>query len=165
MLKSLYSRLAIPALLSALLTTGSLAQTLTISGEVTTPLTLKREDLAIYKPVIQKVKDRDGKEHGFKGVALIEILEKAGVTTGAKLRGENLAKLVLIKAADGYEVVYSLPELDPEFTDQVVMIAIEKDDKPLPAGEGPFRIIAPSDKKQARWAREVREIKILFAKE
>jgi hypothetical protein len=38
------------------------------------------------------VKDRDGKEHVFAGVALIELLEKAGVTTGAKLRGENLAK-------------------------------------------------------------------------
>jgi hypothetical protein len=98
-------------------------------------------------------------------VALIEVLEKAGVTTGAKLRGENLAKLILIKAADGYEVVYSLPEVDPEFTDKVIMVAIEKDGQPLPNGEGPFRMIAPNDKKQARWVREVREIKVVLAKE
>ena len=135
-----------------------------VTGEVITPLELKKEDLASYKKVSHKVKDRDGKEHEFSGVALIEILEKAGVTTGTKLRGENLAKYILIQAADGYEVVYSLPEIDPEFTDQVILLATEKDGQPLPAGEGPFRIITPNDKKQARWIREVRTIKVQFAK-
>jgi DMSO/TMAO reductase YedYZ molybdopterin-dependent catalytic subunit len=167
MLNSKFSRLlAVLFILSGL--TAARAQsttTLSVSGEVTTPLELKKEDLASYKPVVHKVKDRDNKEHEFKGVALIEILEKAGVTTGGKLRGENLAKYVLIKAADGYEVIYSLPEIDPEFTDQVIMVAIEKDGQPLPAGEGPFRMIAPNDKKQARWVREVRSIKVLFSKD
>src|SRR6218665_2111895 len=89
---------------------------ISVSGEVLTPLTLTKEDLASYKPVSHKAKDRDGKEHEYKGVALVEVLEKAGVTLGGKLRGENLTKAVLVQAADGYEVVYSLPELDPEFT-------------------------------------------------
>ena len=138
--------------------------TISVTGEVTTPLTLTKEGFASYKSVNHKVKDRDGKEHEFKGVALIEILEKAGVTTGSKLRGENLTKFVLIEAADGYEVVYALPEIDPEFTDQIIILATEKDGQPLPNGEGPFRIITPNDKKQARWIREVRSIKIMFAK-
>ena len=141
------------------------AGSISVSGEVVTPLDLKISDLTTYKQVGQKVKDRDNKEHEFKGVALIEILEKAGVTTGSKLRGENLAKYVLIKAADGYEVIYSLAEIDPEFTNQVIILATEKDGQPLPAGEGPFRIITPNDKKQARWIREVRSIKVAFAKE
>nr|WP_295928897.1 molybdopterin-dependent oxidoreductase [uncultured Dyadobacter sp.] len=143
---------------------GQTAATLTISGEVTTPLELKIQDLTAMKQVSAKVKDRDGKEHEFKGVALIQLLEKAGVTTGAKLRGENLAKYALITAADGYEVLYALAEIDPEFADQVILLATEKDGQPLPAGEGPFRIIAPGDKKPARWIREVRSIKIAFAK-
>jgi DMSO/TMAO reductase YedYZ molybdopterin-dependent catalytic subunit len=71
---------------------------LTITGEVTAPLDLTLQDFSAFKQVSQKVKDRDGKEHEFKGVALIELLEKAGVTTGSKLRGENLAKYVLIKS-------------------------------------------------------------------
>lgn len=140
-------------------------ETLAVSGEVATPMQLKKSDLDTYKPVTYTARDRDGKEHIFKGVALIEILEKAGATTGSKLRGENLAKLILVRAADGYEVVYALPEVDPEFTDNVVIVATEKDGQPLPAGEGPFRMIAPQDKKQARWAREVREIKVLFARD
>lgn len=160
-----HSKIFAAFLFFCLITNLAFAQSVSVSGEVTTRLTLKKEDFGTYKPVNHQVKDRDGKEHTFKGVALIEILEKAGVTTGAKLRGENLAKFVLIKAADGYEVVYALPEIDPEFTDQVILLAFEKDGQPLPTGEGPFRVIAPNDKKQARWAREVREIKILFAKE
>jgi hypothetical protein len=145
---------------------SSLAQntaTVSIGGEVTTPLELKLADLATFKQVSHKVKDRDGKEHEFSGVALIEILEKAGVTTGSKLRGENLAKYLLISAADGYEVVYALAEIDPEFTDQVIILATAKDGQPLARAEGPFRIITPNDKKPARWVREVRSIKVAFA--
>lgn len=148
----------------AMHTHAQTAATLTVSGEVTTPLELKAQDLAAMKQVSHKVKDRDGKEHEFKGVALIEILEKAGVTTGAKLRGKNLTKYALITAADGYEVLYALAEIDPEFADQTILLAIEKDGQPLPAGEGPFRIITLKDKKPARWIREVRSIKIAFAK-
>jgi hypothetical protein len=148
-------------------TFSSLAQntaTLSISGEVTTPLELKLTDLASFKQLSHKVKDRDGKEHEFSGVALIEILQKAGVTTGAKLRGENLAKYLLISAVDGYEVLYSLAEIDPDFTDQVILLATSKDGQPLANGEGPFRIITPNDKKPARWIREVRSVKVAFAK-
>lgn len=140
-------------------------QTLSVTGEVATPLTLTSKDLSAFKSVTTQIKDRDGKLHEFKGVALFEVLEKAGVTTGSKLRGKNLAKYLLVGAADGYEVVYSLPEIDPEFTDQVVLLALEKDGQPLPVGEGTFRLIAPHDKKQARWIREVRTIKVQLAKD
>jgi len=140
------------------------APTVSVTGEVVTPLTLTVQDLASYGKVSSKVKDRDGKEHEFTGVPLIAILEKAGVTTGSKLRGENLAKYVLVQAADGYEVIFSLPEIDPEFTDQTIILAMAKDGVPLPSGEGPFRIIVPNDKKQARWIREVRMIRVLFNK-
>jgi DMSO/TMAO reductase YedYZ molybdopterin-dependent catalytic subunit len=140
------------------------APTVSVSGEVVTPLTLTVQDLTSYEKASTKVKDRDGKEHEFTGVALVAILEKAGVTTGTRLRGENLAKYVLVQAADGYEVILSLPEIDPEFTNQTIILATAKDGAPLPSGEGPFRIIVPNDKKQARWVREVRAIKILFNK-
>ncbi|NIJ52658.1 molybdopterin-dependent oxidoreductase [Dyadobacter arcticus] len=169
MSKTKFSKQSIAASLLLLLCAAfsSFAQntaTLSISGEVTTPLELKSADLASFKQVSHKVKDRDGKEHEFSGVALIEILEKAGVTTGAKLRGENLAKYLLISASDGYEVLYSLAEIDPDFTDQVILLATTKDGQPLANGEGPFRIITPNDKKPARWIREVRSIKVAFAK-
>ncbi|WP_254086179.1 molybdopterin-dependent oxidoreductase [Dawidia cretensis] len=141
------------------------AATLKVEGEVQTPLTLTIKDLATFKNTPIKAKDRDGKEHSYTGVALHEVLQQAGVTLGGQLRGENLAKYIRIKATDGYEVVYSLAEVDPEFTDKVVVLAYEVDGKPLPIGEGPFRIVAPGDKKHARWIRQIASIKILFAKD
>jgi hypothetical protein len=43
-----------------------------------------------------KAKDRDGKEHIFKGTLLSVLLDSAGVTLGKALRGENLVNYVLL---------------------------------------------------------------------
>lgn len=157
------------AICAALLTAFALgvqaqnAATLTVTGEVATPLELKAQDLGAMKQITQKVKEKDGSEHEFRGVALMEILQKAGVSGGAQLRGRNLTKYVLVSATDGYEVVYALPEIDPEFTDEVILLATQKDGQPLPANEGPYRIIKARDKKPARWIRQVKSIRVAWA--
>lgn len=137
----------------------------TVEGEVLKPLKLTLDDLSNLKQAEVKAKDKDGKEHVFKGVRLVDILDSAGVTLGKDLRGENLAKYILIKAVDGYEVIFSLPEVDPEFTGQTILLAYQVDGNPLPKGEGPFRIVAPNDKRPARWIRELTTIKVVFSKE
>ena len=68
-------------------------------------------------------RDKQGVSHSFSGVAVSEIFNKAGVTTGKQLRGENLAKYLLVTCADGYQVVFSLAELDSAFTDRVVILS------------------------------------------
>lgn len=137
----------------------------TVEGEVLKPLKLTLDDLAGFKETEVSAKDRDGKEHRFKGVRLVDILDSAGVTLGNELRGDNLTKFVLMKAVDGYEVIFSLAEVDPGFTDQIIILAYLVDGNPLPKGEGPFRIIAPNDKRPARWIRELNLIKVVFSKE
>ena len=87
-----------------------------------------------------------------------------GVTTGRNLRGENLAKYVLVTCADNYQVVFSLAELDSSFTDRVVILADQIEGKPLPAGTGPFRVVVPGEKKPARNCFQVLSIDIKFAK-
>jgi DMSO/TMAO reductase YedYZ molybdopterin-dependent catalytic subunit len=121
-------------------------------------------ELAALKSSEVRAKDRDGKEHTFKGVMLWTILGSAGVTLGKDLRGENLAKYALVKASDGYEVVFSLPEIDPEFSDKIILLAYEVDGKTLAATEGPFRLVVPQDKKQARWIRQLTSIQVIFSK-
>lgn len=137
----------------------------TVEGEVLKPLKLTWKDLAGMKQTEVKTIDRNDQEHTFQGVRLVDILDSAGVTLGKELRGENLVKYLLIQAADGYEVIFSLPEVDPEFTDQTILLAYLVDGNPLPKGEGPFRIVAPNDKRPARWIRELSTIKVLFSKE
>jgi DMSO/TMAO reductase YedYZ molybdopterin-dependent catalytic subunit len=152
-----------------LLSVTTYAQTdkpfLSVEGEVIRPLRLTVDDLMKFKPSEVKGKDKDGNEHAFTGVRLVDVLDSAGVTLGSKLRGKNLAKYILVKAADGYQVIYSLPEVDPEFPGQTDLLAYQVDGHPLPKGEGPFRMVAPGDKKQARWIREITVIKIVFSKE
>jgi len=82
---------------------------------------------------------------------------------GPALRGANLAKYVLVQAADGYRAVFALPELDPEFARTVVLLAYEANGKPLAAGEGPYRVVVPADRKHARWVREVTAVKVLIS--
>jgi len=136
-----------------------------VTGEVVTPLTLTAADLASMPRTTASAKDKQGVLHTFSGVALSEIFNKAGVTTGRQLRGENLAKYLLVTCADGYKVVFSLAELDSSFTDRVVILADQMEDKPLPAGVGPFRIVVPGEKKPARNCFQVTGLVIRFAKE
>ncbi len=141
------------------------AQTvLKISGEVSQPLQLQAADLKALPHVEVKATDRDGKEHRYSGIPVIELLRKAGVTVGGQLRGENLVKYALVRAADGYEVLFALPELDPEFSARTIILAESVDGAALPSGIGPYRLVVPEEKKPARWIREVREIEIRFAK-
>src|SRR5580765_1186677 len=108
-------------------------------------------------------KDHDGKESKYSGVELREVLKMAGVVFGKDLRGEALAKYLLVEAADGYKAVFALPELDTEFTDRLVVLADLKDGKPLSADDGPFQIIVPNEKKHARWVRQVTWLRVINA--
>ena len=135
-----------------------------ITGEVKTPLDMNLDSLNKFKQTEVVRKDKDGKDHKYSGVVLSDILQKAGVTSGKDLRGKNLTKFVLIDASDGYEVVFSLAELDKDFTDRTIILADKVDGQPLPAGDGPFRIIVQDEKKPARCIKQVTGIKILFAK-
>lgn len=136
-----------------------------VSGEVTKQLTLSAEDLSKMKRITGTMKDRDGNDHSYNGVALQEILGLAGVTTGKELRGENLAKYLMVKCADGYEVLFSLAEVDSSFTDRVIILADSTEGKPLPSDKGPFRLVVPGEKKPARSCFQVTEFIIKFAKE
>jgi len=99
----------------------------------------------------------------FEGVSLKTVLDKAGVEFGETMRGKRMASYLLVEAADGYRVVIALPELDPAFTDKQVVLAFLKDGKPLDDKEGPYRLVIPSEKRMARWVRQVTTLKIVDA--
>ena len=165
-----YSLIAIFSLLALLVSPVLKAQTtekqasIKVTGEVITPLELKLTDLQQFSQTEVKRKDRDGADHVYSGVILSTILQKAGVTLGKDLRGENLTKYILVEASDGYQVVFALAELDKDFTDRTIILADQVDGKPLAAGDGPFRIIVQDEKKPARCIKQVTGIKVQFAK-
>jgi DMSO/TMAO reductase YedYZ molybdopterin-dependent catalytic subunit len=135
-----------------------------ISGEVTTPLDLKLDDLKQFTQTKVIRKDRDGSDHTYAGVIVATLLQKAGVTLGKELKGENLTKYISVEASDGYQVIFALAELDKDFTDRTIILATEIDGKPLPTGDGGMRIIVQDEKKPARCIKMVTAIKVKFAK-
>jgi hypothetical protein len=123
-------------------------------------IAVSADTLAGLPRVKVEAKEHDAPTATYEGVLLGSILERAGVPRGEKLRGKALRAIVVITASDGYEVVFTLPETDPAFTDRLIVLADKKDGKPLPEKEGPLRIIARSEKRPARWIRNVRTIAI-----
>ena len=138
--------------------------TVKVTGEVLRSLTVDEAELKKFDQTTVTRKDRDGKDHTYTGVILSTILQKAGVTLGPDLKGENLTKYLLVEASDGYQVVFALPELDKGYADRIIILADQVDGKPLLPADGPFRIIVTDEKKPARCIKQVTSLKILFAK-
>jgi hypothetical protein len=134
-----------------------------VSGEVLTPFDITASSLKDYKQTTVIRKDGDGKDHTYQGVEVYELLKKAGVTLGKDLRGENLTKYLLAEASDGYHVIFALAELDGSFADRKIIVTTNVDGHPLPANEGPFRIIVADEKMPARCIRQLTSLMVKFA--
>ncbi len=105
--------------------------------------------------------EHTGKEETYQGVPLAEILKRAGVPQGSVLRGAALAIYVRADGADGYGVVFSLAELDTGIQDSDVLVADTMDGGPIPDKIGPLRLVAPHEKRPARWVRMLTSITVV----
>jgi DMSO/TMAO reductase YedYZ molybdopterin-dependent catalytic subunit len=152
-------------LIFAVLTAGLLpaqdpAPTLQITGDVKQPLTLSADDLA-KMPRASVRTTSNGMETVYEGVWLHEVLKRAGVPQGSELRGKALASYVLAEAQDGYQVVFSLGELDPSFIDNQILLADTANGKPLFGAQGRFRLVVPKDKPGARSIRMLTKLEVV----
>ena len=134
--------------------------TLTIGGDVAQTLTLTPADIKVLPRTTVTVTE-EGREVTYEGVLVAEILRKAGVPLGREMSGGAVASYVLAGAKDGYQVLFSLAELDPGFTSNEIIIADTTDGKPLFDYQGPLRIVAPHDKRGARSIRMLQTISVV----
>jgi DMSO/TMAO reductase YedYZ molybdopterin-dependent catalytic subunit len=134
---------------------------LRISGAVSAPLVLTIADLKnMPRKKLSVVNPHDKKTEAYEGVLLEDLLRKAGVPQGENLRGAAMATYIVVEAADGYRVVFSLAELDSGILDSEVIVADTMDGAPLGANQGPFRLVAPHEKRPARWVRMLKSITV-----
>jgi DMSO/TMAO reductase YedYZ molybdopterin-dependent catalytic subunit len=133
---------------------------LSIGGDVGHPFTISSADLKGMPRTTVTVTE-EGREVKYEGVLVGEILKRAEAPVGRDLTGQAVATYVLAKAKDGYQVVFSLPELDPAFTSNDIIVADTIDGKPLFDYQGPFRVVAPHDKRGARSIRMVQSIDVV----
>jgi hypothetical protein len=134
---------------------------LIIEGEGISHFTIDRNALTTLPR--KKVSAKDYKSTTivtFEGVELCEVLRLAGVKFGKDLKHSELSKYLLVEAMDGYKVVFALPELDPMFTENTVLLADTRDGKPLDTYAGAFCIVVPHEKRNGRWVRQVKSLTI-----
>ena len=135
-----------------------------IDGAVATPLTLTVADLKkMPRKSLTVDNPHTGKKETYVGVPVEELLRKAGVPQGENLRGKSLANYVVAEAEDGYRVVFSLAELDSGITDSDLIVADTMDGSPLGEKVGPLRIVAPHEKRPARWVRMLKSLTVVNA--
>lgn len=150
----------IPALLAALLICQADAADLLVNIGKPETLTLTEKDLELLPGQTVKAAGHGEEEASWTGVPLYQILQHAGFSFGDSLRGKALARYVLVTAADGYRVVFALPELDPRCTNDPVILAMLRNDAALPPEQGPWRLVVPAERKHFRWVRQVTRIEI-----
>lgn len=134
--------------------------TISVTGAVARPLQLSRADLDKF-PRASVSTTSNGIVTKYEGVWLSEVLSRAGVPLGESMRGAALSSYVIAKASDGYQVVFSLGELDPAMTDGQFLLADTADGKPMFGERGDFRLVIPKDKRGARSIRMLTELSVV----
>jgi hypothetical protein len=137
------------------------AASLVISGDLPAPLTLTLTELDKMPRQTVSVLDQDGTKVSYEGVSLRDVLSRAGIPFGKQLRGKVLASYVLATARDGYQVVFTLAELDPAFANESILVADKRDGKALFGYQGPLRLICSNDKAGARSVRMLEKLEFI----
>ncbi len=96
----------------------------------------------------------------YTGVSLIDLLTPLGVP--AKPHGKDFVLYLVAEGSDGYQVAYSVAEVNPDVQDVTVIVADSLDGKPL-ADKGPFQLVATGQKRPARWVRNLVAVRVLPA--
>ncbi len=152
-------KLIVPLCLFAVAGFSQPQTSLTVSGIGGATAVLSVADLAKLPQQTVKVTDH-GTPATFEGVLLTDVLGKVDLPLGEKFHSTGASYYLVVEARDGYRAVYAWAELDSSFMDKAVYVVTKKDGKPLSDNDGPFQLLAPGEKRAARWVRQVTALKV-----
>jgi DMSO/TMAO reductase YedYZ molybdopterin-dependent catalytic subunit len=138
--------------------------TLVLAGDVPKPMTWTVAELKTLPRTTVTAVSEDGRTLKYEGVLVSDLLARAGAIVGGEPRGAALTTYVLATANDGYQILFSLSELDSGFSDTQIIVADTIDGKPLSDTQGPLRIVVPRDKRGARAMRTVERLEVVRLK-
>lgn len=155
------SRAMTPLLAVLMLATagGASAQSVALLGPDGQVATLSAGDLAKLARV-KVTLDQHGKVAVYEGASLGDVVARVGAASGKAIHGAEMATVIRVSAADGYQVVLGLAETDPGTRPNRAILADSADGAPLGA-DGPFRLVVEGDLRPARSARNVERIEVL----
>jgi len=88
-------------------------------------------------------------------VTLPSVLSLVGIKA-QELHNNELGRVVLVEAADGYRVAFGIAELDPNISGRQVYLSARDTSR----GRS-WRILVPGDGRGARWVRDVVRIQVI----
>ena len=123
----------------------------------TTPLSVA--ELRALTRVEVRVSD-EGDSATLSGPLLWDVLQKVSATSAQASGRQRASSYVKVTGGDGISAVIALVEIDPSFSKRTVIIADQRNGKPLDAVEGPWRVIVPDDIRHARWIRNLKSVTV-----
>lgn len=144
------------------------AESISIDGAVIAPATLTVADLQAFPAETLDVTYEAGgtpEDHTFTGTPLIGVIEDIGLDVADDARNPLLMTYLVITAKDGYQVVMSGGELDPNFGDVPIYLAWEQDGAALTGDEGPLRLVVPGDTRGGRYVSGIVSIEVVMLAE
>lgn len=157
-------RLAAALLAAAVFTLPVAAQpapTLAVAGEGGTSRVYTVAELSALRQIEAIVEENSGSRTVFRGPSIRELMTRQGAPSGPALRGRAMLLAVVAEASDGYRAGYMLSEIDEQFGGRVAIVALTQDGQPLPARDGPLRVVVPEDRHRARWVRQLVRLRLV----
>lgn len=106
--------------------------------------------------------DASGNVTVYHGMALLDVLERAGLEAKSMPSGRKLAPAVVVATTrDGYTAVFSVGELLMHRADPRVFLVAETASGPLPDEKGPVRLIVYGDRLRSAYGLARIELKFL----
>ena len=133
---------------------------LAVTGNVDHPLQLSADEVRHMPPVTEDVSfeaHQQQQKATFTGASLWAVLAKAGIVDG-QAKGAHLNHAIVVKGQDGYAVTLAIGEIDPDFEGKSVIVAYERDGKPLDNGE--LQLVVPGDHKGGRMVHGLASIEV-----
>jgi hypothetical protein len=127
------------------------------TSDVTT--TLSSEEIAkLPREKVQAIQEK-GPKRAYEGVPLAAILTKAGMKweQGCKSPAKGY---VVVGADDGYQAVFSILEIHPQFHKQQIILADVVDGKKLTGQDAPWKVVEERDEFAGRWVRLVTHLSV-----
>ena len=138
-----------------------------LAGDIPTPGLITREELLALGPV-EASWSAHGQTHQVRGVRVDKLLAARGFVAGKMgkdvPKAEKRAgwrKLLLVTAADGYQALLSSAEIFEEMGPTRALLIWELDGQPLPAEQGPLRLVVTTDREPSRSIFAVRRLELI----
>jgi len=131
--------------------------TIAVSGRVQHPGTVSLKDLqALPRAAVSiSFETSHGAESATYAGALLWTVVGNAQPIDEPGKNARLRHTLMVTGRDGYEVALSWGELDPDFEGKTVILAYEKDGKPIDDG---VRLIVPGDHHGGRAVKDVASI-------